>query len=150
MLAEGLLDQHRRHVLTAAADDVALAVDEVEPAVLVDVAQVAGQEPAVPERPPGRLGILEVRRHAGRRVHRDLADGARRQRGAVVVEHLYLDARDGRAARAGTRRGSMVTTPASVEPKHSRTSSTPKRSRTRGRIGALPSPRMTRRRWLRS
>src|SRR5216117_3781442 len=49
MLAQGLLDQHRRHVLASAPDDVALAVDEVEPAVLVEEAEVAGEEPAVAE-----------------------------------------------------------------------------------------------------
>jgi hypothetical protein len=40
--------------------------------------------------------------------------------------------------------GVTVTTPASVEPKHSTTSATPKRAITRSRIGALPRPRMTR------
>ena len=47
--------------------------------------------------------------------------------------------------RGGSPRGSMVTTPASVEPKHSSTSWTPKRSFTRSRIGALPRPSTTRR-----
>src|SRR2546430_14124567 len=66
MLAQRLLDQHRRDVLASAPDDVALAVDEVEPAVLVDEAEVAGQEPAVPQGGRRRLGVAEVRRQAGR------------------------------------------------------------------------------------
>src|SRR5262249_25261142 len=50
MLGERLLDQQRRDVLAAAADDVLLPVDEVEPAVLVNVAEVAGEEPLAAER----------------------------------------------------------------------------------------------------
>ena len=52
--------------------------------------------------------------------------------------------------RGGAPSGVSVTTPASVEPKHSTTSSTPKRACTRSRTGAAPSPRITRRRCVRS
>src|SRR5204863_5812356 len=96
-----LLDQHRRHVLASAPDDVALAVDEVEPAVLVEEAEVAGQEPAVPQGVRRRLGVAEIRRQARGRADRDLACPARRERAALVVEDAELDARDRRAARAG-------------------------------------------------
>src|SRR5213594_4562889 len=50
VLPQHLLDQRGGHVLAAAADDVPLAVDEVEPAVLVEPADVAGQEPVVAQR----------------------------------------------------------------------------------------------------
>ena len=104
MLAQRLLDQHRRDVLAAAPDHVALAIDEVEPSVLVQVAEVARQEPAVAQRAGGGLGILEVRRHARGRVDGDLADRAGRERGAGVVQHLHPDAGHRRSARAGARR----------------------------------------------
>src|SRR2546422_11353229 len=99
MLAQRLLDQHRRHVLAAAPDDVALAVDEVEPAVLVDEAEVAGQEPAVPQGGRRRLGVAEVRRQARGRADRNLARPARRERAAPLVEDAEPDARGRRAAR---------------------------------------------------
>src|SRR5256885_11185369 len=96
MLAQRLLDQHRRHVPASAPDAVALAVDEVEPAVLVDEAEVAGQEPAVPQGGRRRLGVAEVRRQAGGRADRNLARPARRERAAFVVEDAEFDAGDRR------------------------------------------------------
>ena len=86
MLAERLLDQRRRHVLAAAADDVALAVDEVEPAVGVERAEIAGVEPAVAQCLGGLLGIAEVLGHAVRRADDDLARHRRAAAAALVVD----------------------------------------------------------------
>ena len=66
MLAQYLLDQRRRHVLAAAADHVPLAIDEVEPAVLVEPADIAGEEPAVADGARGLVGIAEVGGHPRR------------------------------------------------------------------------------------
>src|SRR5207249_12308595 len=95
----------RGDVLTPAADHVALAVDEVEPAVLVDEAEVAGQEPAVAERRHRRLGVPEVRGQARGRADRDLARPPRGERAPVIVEDAERDARHRRAARPGAPGG---------------------------------------------
>src|SRR6185436_19804834 len=94
----------RADVLAAAADDVALAIDEVEPAVRVDEAQIAGVEPAVAKRLRRLLGILVVGGHHGGRLDEDLADLAGWERRPRVVHHPDLDAGHGRPARAGARR----------------------------------------------
>ena len=61
---ERVLEVLRRDVLAAGGDDdVLLAVGDLQEAVRVDLADVAGAEPAVVgERGRGRLGILEVAR----------------------------------------------------------------------------------------
>src|SRR5437773_11573894 len=76
-----------------------LAVDEVEPAVLVDEAEVAGQEPAVAERRHRRLGVPQVRGQARGRADRGLARPPRGERAPVIVEDAERDARHRRAAR---------------------------------------------------
>src|SRR5204862_63633 len=59
---ERVLEILRRDVLAAGRDDqVLLAIGDLEEAVLVELADVAGAEPAIlGERGRGRLGILEV------------------------------------------------------------------------------------------
>src|SRR5581483_2813362 len=104
VLAQRLLDQDRRDVLAAASDHVALAVDEVQPAVLVDPAEVAGQKPVAVQGGLRLLGIAEVRRHAVRRLDRDLADLPRLHLPPFVVEDVDLDAGDRGPRRAGARR----------------------------------------------
>src|SRR5207237_2747320 len=79
MLTQRLLDRHRRDVLAAATDDVLLAIDEVEPAALIEITEVTGQEPFATKRVLGLLGIAKVRRHAVGRAHGDLTRLSRRQ-----------------------------------------------------------------------
>src|SRR5579883_836640 len=85
----------RRTFSAATADHVALAVDEGEPAFGVEAAEVAGEEPPVAQRRPRRLGVAEVRGHARRRAHRDLAHRPRGERPARVVDDRDLDAGHG-------------------------------------------------------
>ena len=81
----GLLDLVGADVLAAPSQGVLVAVDEVEPAVLVAAQRVAGVEPQVAPGLEGLLGHVVVAVAAGPRVHRpdhelaDLAD--RRPRG---------------------------------------------------------------------
>jgi hypothetical protein len=58
VLVQHLLDLARVDVVAAADDEVLLAVDDEQVAVLVGVAEVAGVEPAVLERLGRRLGLL--------------------------------------------------------------------------------------------
>ena len=83
---DDLLDLARGDVLAARLDHVLLAVDDVEVALVVEDAEVAGVQPAVAER-LGRLGgVVPVAEHRLRRAVHDLADlagagpGGRRRR----------------------------------------------------------------------
>ena len=86
------LDVRRRHVLAGGADDqLLLAVDDRQVAVLVELADVAGAVPAVGvDRRGGLLRLVAVAAHQQRAAHQDLA---------VVVEP-ELDAGDAAADRA--------------------------------------------------
>src|ERR1044072_4366650 len=65
VLVENLLDLTRVDVVAAADDQVLLAVDDVEVAVLVDAGHVAGVEPAAAHRLLGRAGGRPVALHDG-------------------------------------------------------------------------------------
>ena len=80
-------------VLSAAQDHVLLAVADVEEAVLVDLGDVAGSEPAVLDRLRGRLRTVPVAADVHRRLHDQFALFAGRQFVAVVVDDLQFDDR---------------------------------------------------------
>ena len=101
VLVEHLLDLARIDVVTAADDHVLLAVDDEEVAVLVDLAHVAGVQPAVADRLGGRVLALPVALHHVVAPDHDLADLALRDLVAVVVDDLHLDALDRSPDRAG-------------------------------------------------
>ena len=63
---EAVLDLDAVDVLAAADDHVLLAVGDEEVAVGVDLADVAGVEPAVADRLGGRLGLAPVAGHERR------------------------------------------------------------------------------------
>ena len=97
MLVEDLLDLARVDVVAAADDQLLLAVDDEEVAVLVDLAHVAAVEPAVDDGLLGRLLAVPVALHDVVALDDDLADLALLDLVAVVVEQLHLDALDRRA-----------------------------------------------------
>ena len=102
VLVEDLLDLARVHVVAAADDQLLLAVDDEEVAVLVDLGHVAGLEPAVLVDGLLRLLLaLPVALHHVVALDGDLADLALVDLVAVVVDHLHLDALDRGADRAG-------------------------------------------------
>ena len=72
---ELVLDQLRGHVLAVAEDDeVLFSAVEVEEAVLVHIAQVAGAEPAVlGEGLGGELRVVDVAHHHGGALHLNFA-----------------------------------------------------------------------------
>ena len=90
-----LLDFARVDVEAAADDHVLLAVGDVEVAVGVEVADVAGVQPAVDDRLRGLVRRLVVALHHEVAAHADLAGRARRQDGAGVVHDLDADQRIG-------------------------------------------------------
>src|SRR5215210_2852925 len=100
VLVEHLLDLARVDVVAAADDQVLLAVDDEEVAVLVHAGHVAGVEPAAAHAVLRGLGPAPVALHDVVAADDDLADLARRQVVVVVVDHLHLDALDRRADRA--------------------------------------------------
>jgi hypothetical protein len=101
VLVEDLLDLTRVDVVAAADDQVLLAVDDEEVAVGVLAGQVAGAEPPVGDRLPGRLLAGPVALHQTVAPDRDLADLAGRDVAAVEPDQPQLDALDGGADRAG-------------------------------------------------
>ena len=101
MIADRALDFGGIDVLAAGDDHVLDAVVDVEIAVLVHVAGIAGAQPAVAaERFGGRLRQVPVAGHVGAGAGRDLADFARRQSLAVGVEDREFDAGQRLAGRA--------------------------------------------------
>src|SRR3954447_18160397 len=100
MLVEDLLDLARVDVVAAADDQLLLAVDDEEVAVLVDLGHVATVEPAVLDRVLGGVGLVPVALHDVVALDDDLADLALVDLVAVVVDDLHLDALDRRADRA--------------------------------------------------
>ena len=93
MLDEAVLDLDAVDVLAAADDHVLLAVGDEEEAVVVDVADVAGVQPAVAHGVRGRLGLVPVAGHDERAVHRHLAGLTGRHLVAVGVADLELERR---------------------------------------------------------
>ena len=111
------LDVRRGDVLAAGGDDdVLLAAGDLEEAVGVDLADVAGVEPAVDERLAGRLVVLVVALEDVRPAHQDLA----------VVGDLHLAAGERLADRAelelvgprDRRRGRGLRHPPALEHEH--------------------------------
>ena len=90
-----VLDLGRIDVLAARDDQVVLAVDDVDVAVLVPASHVAGVQPAAPERPFGGVGPVPVAAHDAVAADQDLADGAGLELVVLVVgDHdLVADAR---------------------------------------------------------
>ena len=80
MLVERSFDLGGVHVLAAANDDVLEPVDDVEVAIVVEAAEVAGVEPAVGERLGGLPFTAEVAANDRRAFEPDLADLADRLR----------------------------------------------------------------------
>eukprot|EP01136_Pigoraptor_vietnamica_P000419 Opistho-1_new@25714 len=85
------LDLDHGNVLAAANDHVLGAPGDAHVAALVDAREVAGVEPV------GRVGAVELRAlqvaaEVGAGAQQQLADLARRQRQAVDIDHLELDA----------------------------------------------------------
>ena len=105
---EDVLDLLRAHLLAARLDDVVLAADEIEKAVVVGAEKVAGVEHLLPgmraglQRPVGRRLVLPVALHDVRPADDELADHAGRDALAVVVDDVGLGVRNGDADRART------------------------------------------------
>ena len=92
---DGVLDLLGGDVLAAAADDVLLAVDEIEKAVVVEASHVAGVEPAVLEGLAGLVFEAPVAGGDGGVAEDDLAGFASGQGVAVVVDDGDLVAEAG-------------------------------------------------------
>ena len=101
VLVEHLLDLAGIDVVAAADDQVLLAIDDEEVAVLVDLREVTGVEPAAAHRLGRRVGTLPVALHHVRALDDDLPHLALRDLLVVLVEDLHLDVADRRADRAG-------------------------------------------------
>jgi hypothetical protein len=86
-----LLDVLRVHLHAARIDHVLLAVDEVQEALLVRVAHVAGVQPAVPDRLRGEVRALAVAVHQERPAADDLADLAGRQVAPAFIHAAHLE-----------------------------------------------------------
>ena len=74
-----VLDVERRHPLAARLHDVLDAVDDLQVALRVDHADVAGVQPAAVPQVLGPLGLAEVALREPRRAHDDLALASRRR-----------------------------------------------------------------------
>src|SRR3989304_4763155 len=101
MLKDDLLYLVGRDVLATPPNRVLLAINEINVAVLVHVATVAGVEPQVAEGAPGRLGHVVVALGVDPRLHRayhDLTRLAARQLEVIVVHDADLDVLAGLAA----------------------------------------------------
>ncbi len=97
---EDLLDLDRVDVLAAGDDHVLLAVDERDVAVLVDLAEVAGVEPAAAERLGRRLRQHPVPGEDVLAAHEQLADLAHGDVAVVGVDEARLDVQQRAADRA--------------------------------------------------
>ena len=98
---QGALDLDRGDVLAARDDDVLGAVLDLDVAVLVHHAEIAGVKPAALEGGCGGFGILQVALHDVVAAHHDLADGlaVARHRGHGRGIH-HLEAFEHRVAHA--------------------------------------------------
>src|SRR4029450_3442633 len=90
MAEQGPPDLGGIDVLAARHDHVLHAVVDVEVALVVEVARVAGEEPVALEGAPGGVGKVPVAAHDLPRAHGDLADLARRHVLAVVSDDAQL------------------------------------------------------------
>ena len=102
MLDEAVLDLDAVDVLAAADDHVLGPVGDEQVAVVVEVADVAGVQPAVDDRRRRRLGLVPVARHDDRALDEDLA-GLAGVRGACrrASAMRELDGRHRQADRVG-------------------------------------------------
>src|SRR5438093_11899496 len=96
MLAEDGLDLGRADAEALVLDELLLAVDDEDLALLVLLPDVAGEEPAVAEHRGGVRRLAPVALHDLGAAHRDLADLARRERAraGLEVDDLVLGADD--------------------------------------------------------
>ena len=83
--ADRLLDLDRGDVLAAGDDHVLAAVAQLDGAVGVPHREVAGVEPAAPERRLGGLRVVEVARHDVVAAHHDLAHACAPSRGTSRI-----------------------------------------------------------------
>jgi hypothetical protein len=88
-----VLDVAREDVEAAPDDEVLQPVHDVQEAVLVQVPDVAGVQPAVPHRPRGQLRVVPVAEHHPRPVDADLAVLAGRHRLSFEVDDGHPDVR---------------------------------------------------------
>src|SRR5438094_1097580 len=102
MRVQRLLDLARIDVVSRDDDQLLLAVDDVEVAVLVHARDVSGVEPSIAERERGLLGSLVVTVHQVRTAHHELAGLADGQiaRSGLEVHDLRVDVGNGDANRA--------------------------------------------------
>jgi hypothetical protein len=96
VLIQHLFDLARIDVGTAADDQLLLAVDDLQIAVTVEHADIAGGEPAVGAEAAGiDLGVLVVAdRHRGA-IGQNLAGRAGRQVTPILIDHADADLRQG-------------------------------------------------------
>jgi hypothetical protein len=94
-----ILDLAGVHVVPAADDELLLPADDEQEAVLVEVTEVAGVQPAAGEGLGGGLRPVQVPLHHVQPAGDDLADALRAgwQRTAIVVPDLGLRPPDGLA-----------------------------------------------------
>ena len=103
MGGDGVLDVGGVDVVAAADDHVLAAAHDVEVAVRVEPAEVAGHQPAVHPGPGRGLGVAVVLAGPARDPHAHLADLAGRHRRTVVVDADDL----GRGQRLAHRSGRL-------------------------------------------
>ena len=103
MAGQAVLDLAGADAVAGRGDDIVVAPDIVEIAVLVAIAAVAGQQPVAGKFGPRRLRIVPVlqEHHRVRPAHRDIAFHAVRQRVALVVDDADAVAGDGATHRPG-------------------------------------------------
>ena len=86
------LDLGRGDILAAADDDLLLAVDDEQIAILVEVADVARADPTVrADRRLGRFGIAEIALDVSRSSDADFAGLARREQPVASPKDRDLD-----------------------------------------------------------
>ena len=104
MAGKQVLDLVREHVLSTGDDHRVVATVDVQPAVIVEVADVAGGDQPVDLCLPRPVGVAGER---DRVAHHDPAGAARRHRTARVVDDPHARAKDRRADGVG-RHAQMV------------------------------------------
>ena len=120
VLGERALDLERADVRAVVDDDLLLAAEEPEVAVVVGAGEVAGVEPAVAHDLGGRVGVAPVADGLAAGLDPHPADVAGRDLGAVVVEQRdrRRPGSAGRSSRAwiSPDGGFSVASPTSVMP----------------------------------
>ncbi|GAM51318.1 hypothetical protein NS07_v2contig00232-0005 [Nocardia seriolae] len=104
---QGVLHLGGVHVLAAGDDHVLHPVDDVDVALVVHIAAVAGVHPAVADGRGGLVGLVPVAEHDVPAAHHDLADGAARHLRAVGIHDPHLRMRH-RATRGAQPARQMV------------------------------------------